>query len=62
MTKKFLLIFLLFPGLTIAIAQRFDKTYGNPVIVFTEVNPRLLVIGSDVPAFALYEKGQIEAV
>jgi len=59
MTKKILLFFLLFSGVTIAFAQRFDKTYGHPVIVFTEMNPRLLVIGSDVPTFALYEKGQI---
>ena len=45
------------PGLTFA--QQFDKTYGKPLIVLTETDPWLMVIGSDIPTFALYEKGQV---
>lgn len=33
--------------------------YGKPLIVLTETDPWLMVVGSDVPAFALYETGQI---
>lgn len=39
--------------------QGIDTTYGKPVIVLTERDPWAMVIGSDVPSFALYEKGQI---
>jgi hypothetical protein len=39
--------------------QQFDTIYGNTLVVLTETNPWLMVIGSDVPTFALYEKGQV---
>lgn len=48
---------ILLSGLTYG--QQFDSTYGKPLIVLTETDPWLMVIGSDVPTFALYEKGQI---
>lgn len=39
--------------------QHFNATYGQPVVVLYETNPWLMVVGSDVPSFALYENGQI---
>lgn len=39
--------------------DRYDSLYGRPLIVLVEANPWLMVIGSDVPTFAMYEKGQI---
>lgn len=36
-----------------------DTVYGEPVVVLTVTNPWLMVIGSDVPSFALYEQGQV---
>jgi hypothetical protein len=59
MRKRFAFFFLLFLLLTNAFGQRFDKEYGTPVIVLTQINPWLQVIGSDVPDFALYDKGRI---
>ncbi len=57
-TRILLLITLtLLSGLTYG--QQIDNTYGKPLIVLTETDPWLMVIGSDVPSFALYEKGQI---
>jgi hypothetical protein len=41
------------------LGQQFDNNYGKPLIVLTETDPWAMVIGSDVPTFALYEKGQI---
>lgn len=43
----------------IAYGQQIDTTYGRPLIVLLETDPWLMVIGSDVPSFVLYEKGQI---
>lgn len=40
-------------------AQKYDESYGKPLIILTETNPWLEVIGSDEPSFVLYEKGQI---
>lgn len=40
-------------------AQQYDRTYGKPLIVLIETDPWAMVIGSDVPSFALYENGQI---
>lgn len=40
-------------------AQKFDNTYGKPIIALTETDPWLMVIGSDVYSFVLYEKGKI---
>lgn len=39
--------------------KTFDEVYGQPLLVLTETNPRLMVAGADVPTFALYEGGQI---
>jgi hypothetical protein len=39
--------------------QHFNATYGQPVVVLYETNPWLMVVGSDVPSFAMYENGQI---
>lgn len=39
--------------------DRYDSLYGRPLIVLVEANPWLMVIGSDMPTFAMYEKGQI---
>lgn len=39
--------------------DRYDSLYGRPLIVLVEANPWLTVIGSDVPTFAMYERGQI---
>lgn len=39
--------------------QEWNEKYGQPIIVLVETNPWLMVIGSDVPTFALYENGQI---
>lgn len=39
--------------------QQQDKIYGKPLIVLTERNPWAMVIGADVPTFAMYENGQI---
>ena len=39
--------------------QTFNMFYGQPLIVLTEADHNLWVLGSDVPTFALYENGQI---
>ncbi len=39
--------------------QQWNDEYGNPVIVLTETNPWLMVIGSDVPTIAIYESGYV---
>lgn len=58
MTKFFLTTLLLF-SLTFSFGQHYNEKYGQPIIVLIETNPWLMVIGSDVPSFALYENGQI---
>jgi hypothetical protein len=52
-TPLFLLI------LSISFGQTFNEKYGQPIVVLIETDPWLMVIGSDVPTFALYENGQI---
>ena len=39
--------------------QEWNEKYGQPIVVLVETDPWLMVIGSDVPTFALYENGQI---
>lgn len=56
---KYLLTALLSFTLTTSFGQHFNQKYGQPIIVLIETNPWLMVIGSDVPSFALYENGQI---
>lgn len=57
MTKILLTLLLTF-SLTISFGQTFNEKYGQPIIVLIETDPWLMVIGSDVPTFALYENGQ----
>lgn len=40
-------------------AQTYKAEYGEPLIALIEKNPWLMVTGSDVPTFILYENGQI---
>lgn len=40
-------------------AQGYKPEYGKPLIALIEVNPWLMVIGSDVPTFVLYKNGRI---
>jgi hypothetical protein len=56
MTKTILTILLTF-SLAISFGQTFNDKYGQPIIVLIETDPWLMVIGSDVPTFALYENG-----
>jgi hypothetical protein len=58
MTKYFITI-LLYISLTTVLGQTLNSKYGQPIIVLIETDPWLMVIGSDVPTFALYENGQI---
>ena len=51
-------IFFLFYISETMIAQDFSD-YKKPIIFFVETNPWLMVIGSDVPSFALYESGLV---
>ena len=57
--KKTLFITLCLLISVLTFGQQYDNTYGKPLIVLTETDPWLMVIGSDVPTFVLYEKGQI---
>jgi hypothetical protein len=54
-----LLFYTLFTWLTFSIGQTFNEKYGQPIVVLIETDPWLMVIGSDVPTFALYENGQV---
>jgi len=58
--KNILLIILTFLGVA-SCGQQHDSNsiYGKPMIVLTETDPWAMVIGADVPSFALYESGQI---
>lgn len=59
MITKYLLALLVLCRFTSSWGQHFNATYGQPVVVLYETNPWLMVEGSDVPSFALYENGQI---
>jgi hypothetical protein len=37
----------------------YDEKYGKPLVVLLEINPWLMVMGSDSPSFVLYESGII---
>ena len=56
---KYLLALLLTFGWIISFGQTQNEKYGQPIIVLIETDPWLMVVGSDVPTFALYENGQI---
>jgi hypothetical protein len=57
--RKVIFIILFIFSLTTSFGQHFNEKYGQPVVVLIETDPWLMVIGSDVPSFALYENGQI---
>ncbi|MFC0518402.1 hypothetical protein ACFFGT_29580 [Mucilaginibacter angelicae] len=57
--KKILTLVLITLYTSIASGQSYKPEYGTPLVVLTETNPWLMVIGSDVPTFVLYKKGQI---
>ena len=63
MTKQISHRVLLIVGLTLmcnfSFGQNYDSIYGKPLVVLTITNPWLMIIGSDVPTFAMYENGQI---
>lgn len=59
MMTKYILTFLFTLHLSISTGQTFNEEYGQPIVVLIETNPWLMVIGSDVPTFALYQNGQI---
>ena len=46
-------------NLTVSFGQHYNEKYGQPIIVLIETDPWLMVVGSDVPSFALYDNGQI---
>ena len=56
---KYILAILMSLSLTSSFGQTYNETYGHPIVVLIETDPWLMVIGSDVPTFALYENGQI---
>jgi hypothetical protein len=56
--KKFIIIIFFLFSLT-SFGQHYNEKYGQPLVVLIETDPWLMVIGSDVPRFALYENGQI---
>ena len=58
MTKCSLTLFLAL-SFTTLLGQTFNEKYGQPIVTLIETDPWLMVIGSDVPTFALYENGQI---
>lgn len=58
--KSYFLILLSFALVLTSCSGQTDKEkYGRPIIALIESDPWLMVIGSDVPTFALYENGQI---
>lgn len=57
--KKIFTALLLLVITNSSFGQEWNEKYGQPIIVLIETNPWLMVIGSDVPTFALYENGQI---
>lgn len=42
-----------------ALARHWQDEYGVPFVVLTVTAPWLMVIGSDVPAIAIYERGNV---
>jgi hypothetical protein len=57
--KKYFLTFIFILAITSCSKQTTKEKYGRPIIALIETNPWLMVSGSDVPTFALYENGQI---
>ncbi|OCB77669.1 hypothetical protein B0A79_11230 [Flavobacterium piscis] len=57
--KNYFLTLFFALALTSCSGQTDKEKYGRPLIALIETDPWLMVIGSDVPTFALYENGQI---
>ena len=57
--KKYIFGLLLLFIANYSFGQEWNGEYGQPIVVLVETDPWLMVIGSDVPTFALYENGQI---
>lgn len=57
--KKILFILVLLFLNYYSFSQQWNEKYGQPIVVLIETDPWLMVIGSDVPTFALYQNGQI---
>lgn len=57
--KKYFVTLIFVLILTSCTGQTTKEKYGRPIIALIETDPWLMVIGSDVPTFALYENGQI---
>jgi len=57
--RKYIIGLLLLITTNYSFGQEWNEKYGQPIVVLIETNPWLMVIGSDVPTFALYENGQI---
>nr|WP_294942850.1 hypothetical protein [uncultured Mucilaginibacter sp.] len=57
--KKALLLLLVLPFACKLSAQNYNEKYGSPLVVLIETDPWLMVIGSDVPSFAMYPNGQV---
>lgn len=41
------------------VGRGYESSYGKPLIILTITDPWAMVMGADIPQFALYEKGQI---
>jgi hypothetical protein len=57
--KKYIIGFLILLLTNFSFGQEYNEKYGQPIVVLIETDPWLMVIGSDVPTFSLYENGQI---
>ena len=57
--KKYFIGFLILLLTNFSFGQEYNEKYGQPIVVLIETDPWLMVIGSDVPTFSLYENGQI---
>lgn len=57
--RKFVVIICTMLSALNVYSQQAEDPYGKPIIILTERNPWLMVIGSDTPTFALYEKGHV---
>ena len=56
---KFIFTVVVTLGFSISFGQIYNEPYGRPIVVLIETDPWLMVVGSDVPSFALYENGHI---
>ncbi|WDF75953.1 hypothetical protein ACFGVS_29200 [Mucilaginibacter sp. AW1-7] len=57
--KKILLLLLSICIVAISCKSQHKTGYGSPLVVLTETNPWLMVVGSDSPTIAIYENGQV---